>query len=228
MASFSEHLYNQFPYFFRENDTYKDNEGRGIFQRYLSALGSEWDNGSLNTIPGLDTLTDAELVGDKQLVHLADVLGNPPDTFGNEPRYRVLLKYITHINKYKGTLKGYQLLFSILGVEVTIEEITLTSYKYDSGNQYDTDIIYDGNCPPCSFYVLHITDPDGNCPEIGQAQSNVTLRQLLNAIVAYVEPLNAVLKDITYEGTSLEPDWILSTGFWDDTKTWLDTGTWID
>lgn len=228
MGNFSESIFNLFPPFFRDNDSYKDGNGKGLLQRYLEALGKELDLEVLNKVPKIQDLVNADFVASKHLVHLADVLGNPPDTFGDELKYRKLLKYICYINKHKGTVRGYELLFNILGVEVEIEEIPITTYKYDSEHQYDTHLTYDGNCPPCSNYILHITDAGGNCPEIGDAQGDVTLRQALDAIIAYVEPINAKLQDITYNGTSIEPGWILSTGFWDDSKTWLDTGIWVD
>ena len=228
MINFRTWIFEKFPYYFWENDTYKDGEGHGLFQRYLETVGIELDSELVNKIPGLLDLTNAELVASKQLIHLAEVLGNPPDTFGDETKYRKLLKYITNINKEKGNLKGYQLIFGVLGVDVEIEEVYGLDNHYDTELQYDTDLHYDGNCPPCSNYTLAITDPDGNCPEIADAPTNPIINNLLMAIIKYVEPINAVLVDITYGGGSLTDQWVLTTGIWNDNNYWNDVKIYRD
>lgn len=220
MVNFRNWIFEHFPYYFRENDSYKDGDGYGLFQRYLTGLGSELDYELTNKIPGLLDLNNAEVIASKHLVHLAAVLGNPPDTFGDETKYRKLLRYITTINKYKGTVRGYELIFGILGVNVVVEEIALTDYRYDSEFKYDDGNIYDGNCPPCSKYNLIITDPDGNCPEIGEASSDPILMALLKAIIKYVEPINAVLASLSYGGEISDNGWVLTTGIWNDSKYW--------
>lgn len=228
MVNFSTWFFNHFPEFFWENDSYKDGNGQGLLQRFLSALGIEVDTYVTPRITDLLNLTDVEGVESKHLTHLADILGNPPDMFGDETKYRLLLKHLSHINMYKGTLKGYQLIFGVLGVKVEIEEIALVEYNYDSGHQYDLPINYDSKCPPCSKYNLIITDPDSNCPTIGTAADEPEIFNLLIKIIEYVQPINLILNQVTYEGTDLIPSWILTTGVWDDSKRWNDSKYWRD
>ena len=228
MVNFGTWLFNLFPYRFREEDTYKDGDGKGLLERYMQALGEELDEEVIPPISLIAELNDPELVSDKHLVHLADFLGNPPHTFGDDTKYRKLLKYLVKINQHKGTEEGYKLIFGVLGVDVTITEVEPTSNIYDDTLEYDSGNIYDSNCPPCSKYSLAIEDPDGNCPEIGDAESDPVLYALLRKIIEYVEPINAMMTNLTYNGDVTGDRWVLTTGIWADQNYWNDAKYWRD
>lgn len=227
MVSFKDWLFDTLPYYFRANDSYVTG-GKGLLQRFLMAIGEEIDDNIIIPLTNLFNVYDAALIDEKLIVHLAEILGNPPDTFYDTNTYRRLLKYIPYINKYKGTAKGYEYLFRVLGVMATIEEDELVDYKYDIGHQYDTSVKYDSQCPPCSNYTLLITDADNNCPILADAPTDPLIYNMLLNLIRYVEPINARLTGYSYNEGSGADWWILTTGVWDDTKFWSDTKHWKD
>jgi hypothetical protein len=229
MVSFKSLIYDQFPRRFREEDTYIDQNGKGLFRRFIETMGDEWDqelSGKLENYLDLFSVLDTD---SKYLVHLAWFLGNPPDMLYSDVRYRRLLRYLMDINKCKGTLKSYDMIFFMLGVTVTLTIYPPKVMKYDIGTlKYDETLRYDEECPTCSDYDLAIHDPEGNQIAIGQAleqpgPGSAALLALLGAIIKYVEPINMRLMTLTYDGDPIvDPAWVLTTGTWDDSLKWAD------
>lgn len=194
--SFAKFIFERLPVYFKINDTYKNRNGEGLLERYLSNFGYELDFEVMPQINCYLNIIDATVAPASFLKHIADVLGNPPDVFNSEQIYRNLLAYIVSINKIKGTRKSYELFFSILGFDIEIEEIEPVDLEnfYDNGGQYDSGIIYDINkCEPCSYY--DITFYPKNLQDIELTPD--TLRRLKVAI-QYNEPINAKLRKLTF------------------------------
>jgi hypothetical protein len=215
------------PQYFHENDSYKDNTGRGLLQRYLKTMGDELDQKLLPEIECYLRILDAQNCEPKYLNHLSDILGNPPDIFGDEDMYRNLLSYICSVYKIKGTKKAYELFFSLLGFNVELIEIPpLTQEsKYDlSGGKYDTgntDSTYDQDrCKPCSYYDLTLYPKNQE-----QLVFNQDLISRIMAAIEFNEPINAKLRHLTFG--LLATDTIL-TEVSDDIETIVKAGNSYD
>ena len=222
MVSFSTWIFEQFPRYFKEFDTYKDNNNQGLFERFLGAIGDEMDANLVPKITNFTDLFDVLTTPDKYLILLTKTLGSPPDLFYNDARYRRFLRYLVDIVKCKGTVESYNMLFRLLDCTVTIEEIPLVDMRYDTTNHYDTGLKYDEECPSCSFYNLHITDPNGTLPSFDGGPTDREFL-LLRKIIEFVEPINAKLLNITIDGDPIASDqWVLTTGIWDNGLYWND------
>lgn len=195
--SFKDYLYELFTRYFIEHDTYKDNEDRGLLERYMSIFGYELDFEVVDKIECYLKIIDAQVCEEKYLVHISDELGNPPDIFRDAQIYRNLLSYVVSIYKIKGTLGAYQLFFSILGYGVNITELPLISreHLYDNKGEYDTGqdlALYDQNrCNTCSEYEIEFY------PLGGMAILEPDILEKLWAVVYFNEPINAKLKSFT-------------------------------
>ena len=120
MIDFEDKIFGSLPIYFKREDTNKDVNNKGTFERYLSIF-SDYLNDTLfpEATDYLD-IVDAQVSPSKFLTHLSDVLGNPPDIFEDEARYRKILEFATTIYKIKGTIESYEFFFAILGYNVTI------------------------------------------------------------------------------------------------------------
>lgn len=196
---FSIWIWERLPQYFVENDTYKDANGDGILMRYLSVLGYELDMDIVNQIPCYLKIIDPTTCAEEFLIHLSDVLGNPPDIFNDISLYRKLLNYIVAVYKIKGTVAAYELFFSLLGYDIAIVEIEPVNNEsqYDIEGEYDTgniDSVYDNNrCSPCSAYS--ITFYPQTLEGINITQS---LLDRLRVAIDFNEPINAKLRDLTF------------------------------
>jgi len=195
---FREYLFDKLPYYFLNQDTYKDSEGRGLLQRYLTLFGDYLDEYVIGEIECYLNIIDSSLTSSKYLTDLSATLGNPPDIFKDENKYRNLLHYISSVYKIKGTLESYKLFFSILGYDIILTEIPipniLDSEKvYDATGQYDNGNIYDADkCQPCSEYDITFIPVNGQVTGV----SEDTLSKI-NQSIQFNEPINAKLRYLT-------------------------------
>jgi len=144
------------------------------------------------------TITD-----DKFLQYLAYNLGSPVDVNGMAETYRKIVNYAVAIYKVKGTKKSYELLFNLLGLKVVIREDPVNSSKrYDDGLEYDTEgLQYDLGCDTCSDYLIIYYDKEvGDCSHDQFTVLDPGLVENIKNIVAFLEPINANLKDIVRGG----------------------------
>lgn len=193
--NYQNFIVNQLPEYFRRNDSYKDKNGDGLLTRYLSVFGDEIDQEIIPSIECYINNIDASIAEGKFLTHISDVLGNPPDIFGNENIYRNLLSYICSVYKIKGTKLAYELFFSLLGFTIDLIEIEPNKaiYHYDDGGIYDDGLIYDsGQCEPCSYYDIIFYPKDYN----NYVFTNDLILKL-RAAIKFNEPINAKLRYLT-------------------------------
>lgn len=194
-TNFKDFFSKLLPIYIIREDSYKDSEDRGLFERYMMLFGDNIDEQISSEVENYLNIIDATICDEKFLNHISDVLGNPPDVFLNEAQYRNLLSYILSVYKIKGTKRAYELFFSMLGFVIEIEEIPPISNEgnYDSEGNYDGDellAIYDQNlCQPCSFYTIKFYYRD----DLNQVVTLQTL-ELLRAAIDFNEPINARLK----------------------------------
>lgn len=219
--SIRDFLWDLFPGFYKEFDTYKDSEGKGLLERYIKAIGTEVDEGVLNYLEEesddyfLNNI-EALKVREDLIVHLADVLGNPPGVFYNED-YRKLLQYIVPIYKIKGTLLAYTLFLNLFGYNVEIIEFDPNENEtgldipnsYDDGLFKDDEVLYDSlmsenadACRWCSDYSLIITAIAG-----GGVSMDIINR--IYKVVYFIEPINARLQAVVLDVPDFEENFKL-------------------
>jgi len=196
---FRTYLFSLLPVFFKKEDSYKDQNDKGLLERYLSVLGTELDAEVVPAIHCYLNAIDAQLCKEKFLNHISDSVGNPPDIFQDDAIYRNLLSYIVTFYKIKGTIKSYKLFFAILGFDVEIEELPHQdddSY-YDSEAGYDTGeerSRYDMNaCLICYYYNIKIKPLDPAQPLVISTSTLNKLRE----VIYFNEPINCVLGTFT-------------------------------
>ena len=144
---------NLFPYYYQENDTYHDSQGKGILQRFTEVCSEYFDTDILEdhgTQPGLDNivnLIDVDLTPDLFLNYLWEFLGEIPYAYGliiqgkvydkdnlrdwifNNTDFpqadpRKLLKYAISLYKIRGTDKFYTVLGRFYGFQIELIEVT--------------------------------------------------------------------------------------------------------
>lgn len=159
MITFKDWFFNQFPETAREEDTNKNDNGEGTFQRYLQSMGVELDDNIIPFISALTDVYDALKCPPSLLNHLGSNLGYIPSLDSSPETYAKLLPIAIKIFKTKGTLQSYKDYFGILGVDVDILELTpKTEITYDQKLPiYDDEPDeeeYDSECEACSGYYL--------------------------------------------------------------------------
>lgn len=201
-----EFIWDLFPHFYKEFDTYKDGEGKGLLERFIKIFGEEVDDEVLNILDeDSDDYYQKNLIplqADEKFINiLAIFLGNPPSIL-ETLEYSKLLQYIVYIYKLKGTKLAYHLFLNLLGFTVVIEEFDPEETTYE--NIYDNSLLYDelnyyddesSTCATayCSDYKLTLT------PINEGTVLTEELENQIKTIVRFIEPINARLQPLEME-----------------------------
>lgn len=208
-TQFKNFLFAKFPAYFKRDDSNKDVDGKGTLERFLEIHGDELDEIIVPSIEEFLNILDAQIAPEEFLTHISDTLGNPPDITQNLDEYRNILSFIVSHYKIKGQEAAYILFFSLIGFEVTIEEIEPIEYLMDSGHLMDGEPIFDSSCPTCSCYTIEFTniaDSDNNIAPV-TAQTIGYLREAIE----FNEPINACLESFR-QNIALQDDIPLCIG----------------
>lgn len=197
MGFLKDLIRGQLPDYIIDNDSYKDVDAKGFVERYLSIFGDELDEFYYDQIDKIVDQVDPLNVGNVALLDLiAAGLGDLPNISKDSDHYRRILSFILSIWKVKGREKSYVAILYTLGLTNTvITQIDATVINYDDGvSAYDDGVsFYDTNCPTCSSYNLSVTGPT----------LTAAIYQKLINLITLVEPINAHIKVITYNGTPI-------------------------
>ncbi len=202
------HLFGKLPYYFKDNDTYKDVNNEGLLERYLEIFCAELDAEVSPYIDELPDIVDAEalsgLTRENPLDFLnviSDSLGNPPD-IGTENEYVTLLRHIVWIYKTKGTRKSLELFLAIFGYTIDNMTESATSevtYDADTPVDYDDSLTYDIGFAFYSDWELVITDYPGTSTGNPITKYGTGWLDLLKeAIQTFISPIFATLGSVTY------------------------------
>lgn len=189
-----EYVKNKLPNYIIDNDSYKDINGKGFVERYLEIFGAELDDEYLPELEGIINQKNPQLTNADFLDYIAGQLGDLPNISKDTAHYRNILSFIVSIWAIKGTIKSYKSILYSLGLyNTTITEIPLVTVAYDDpAVSYDAAELfqYDTSCQTCSEYIINTTGPT----------LTVDIYQQLLNLVELVEPINAKLKHIVYNG----------------------------
>lgn len=197
MVQFTNWIWNLFPEYHHQQDSYKDGNGQGLLERYIKNYGQELDQNFIPFIENLLDLIDATKADAKYLPYLAFTLGNPISIDNDIATYRRILQYAVALYKIKGTEKSYQLLFNLIGVDVQIlEEMPQGALRYDSGHFYDENPLqhYDQSCENCSYYTIAYGSVyDTTTPILINTIPQDLVDKFAN-IICFLQPINAKLR----------------------------------
>lgn len=196
MIVFKNYLPSLLPDYIKQEDSYKDGSGKGFLVRYLEIFGEDLDEQFYLKLEGFkDNLSPLSSQAD-YLDLFAIMLGDIQNFSDNEDDYRRFLTYIISIYQTKGRVKSYKAVLGLLGLTVSINEIPLVAVLYDSGISYDAEPIleYDSSCETCSNYEITLTGPN---------PINGILYSKILGLIALVEPINAKLSKLTYNGDEI-------------------------
>lgn len=209
---FQKFLFRQLPLYFKVKDTYKDNNDRGLLERYLEIFGVEIDDEIKPQIDNYLSIINPFETDAKFLTTLGYTLGSPPDLLNDDAKYAKLLAYIISIYKIKGTAKSYESLFALLGFLVTISELPPSEPTLlDDSNILDEDNTeaetFDTGCPPCSEYEIIVSTlltTGGGCPPPTFGVVDNTILPTFIKIIEFNQPINAHLKGLINGGKLCE------------------------
>lgn len=212
MFSFSKtatkpnYLFGLLPSYFKENDNNKDVNSEGTLERFLEIFCNEIDAEVKPFLEGTGILFNAENYDNlpssdknKFLIHLSDVLGNPPDIFNDVDKYKNLLRHIFEIYKYKGSTRSLNNFLALLDWQIfDYFEIPGTGNEYDIDLEYDGGcMFYDEACVSFSKYSLTITDLPGTTVKSPTFEE---LEKLRVVIENFIQPVNTILMELRIEG----------------------------
>lgn len=164
---FQTHIFNELPYYYQHNDTYKDSEGKGILERFIGVCANYFDTEVMPDIDNFMDCLDVDRANPIFLNYIWEYFGFFPYSYGiithGEPYtkenfkkwmkesrgypasdYRKILKYAISLYKIRGTKKFYEILGRLYFVKISLVE-SITNYE-DQGNPQgngNTTVRYD-------------------------------------------------------------------------------------
>lgn len=143
-------IYSLLPDYFKINDTYKNTEGKGILERFISVCSEYFDTQLIQEIDDIDKLQDIDKTSPLFLNYLWEFLGYIPYAYGvvvkgenpskediekylsEDLRYlpvdsRSILKYAISLYKIRCTDKFYEVLGRMYGISIRIFDPTISN-----------------------------------------------------------------------------------------------------
>lgn len=206
-----ELIHNLFPDYYRDKDTYKNSDGRGLFERFMDTFSTDIDE---EILPKIESLVPNIVNYD------GDYWRELTEGFGNE-YYLInddltikLAKTWIRLMHHKGTRVGLDILLKeILWVDYELVDVTdYILFHYDSNDSYDTGgHHYDSDCSKFLMYRINLTvtiyPPTQVTPQWVQDQTIVSNNLILSPYIAQLvklinalQPVNAVLDSLYFNG----------------------------
>jgi len=172
-----------------------ETEPKGQLQRYNENLAAQWDE---DLMPLINNLLENTFISstayERFLPYLENLFDIPTLSQDTDVRRRIL-RNIIPLYKVKGTLRSYKILYRLLGFDdVEIEIIPMKSgfdnpfFTFDSESRtFDMK----AECYPCTYYNLKLT---------GTMEMTNALWSFIKSVLPIVEPINAKLYEIWYNG----------------------------
>lgn len=179
-------LDNYFPRYFKEQDTYKGDDGRGILERFLDVCGEYFDNQVVLLTENLINQIDIEQVDTLFLNYWWEYFGELPlawglmtqgikhyeipnnnllkwnNTLKGYPKAdsRKALRYIISLYKIRGTELFYQVLGRIYGINIHLDQVPCEKCNPNPNPPIAKDPSTE-RCDDCVCYSLRIGIPQG-------------------------------------------------------------------
>lgn len=177
----------------KRRDTFKDVNGKGIWQRYNESLGDDYDNHVRDLIDNpVDNILVPQTTFDRFIIYLEYNVGMPLQLSNNMDFRRKMLWLNNVITLTKGTIASYRILFNLINISsVTVTNLS-TESGFDSSLTFDDDERkFDGRGTCCFHYKVDL---------VGSAPITQLLIDNVWKILYYLKPVNAELITVTYNG----------------------------
>lgn len=194
-------IFKLFGNFDKEVDNNKNAEGEGTLERFNLVLGGDFDD---SIYPKISYLIENVLTPfscfERYLPFLEKSAGNHVLFFSSNPETRrKIQKYLLRFYTIKGTIKGYKLLFNLLGFDAEITE-SWQEFTFDSPITFDNEERrFDMQCRGCSKYCINLIRSYGIPGEPTEEEI-----QAIKNIIAFNEPINARLDCITFDEAPID------------------------
>lgn len=212
MSKFKETIFSKFfQSFYKDFDTYKNEDGKGILERFIEICSEYLDEQVSPDIENMLDLIDADKTPDTYIHLLWEYFGYIPYAYGllnSGPNYnqsdlsnwvsskyptvdyRALLKYAISLYKIRCTSKFYEILGKFYNINIIItvptSHYTGRDVNYDDPKViYDSDYTYDQTlgCLECSKIYATVEIPAGTYAWL---QENGQIDSAKSAIVALI------------------------------------------
>lgn len=201
MGKLDRYFFQYLPEYFKLNDTYPVGD-KGLLERYLDVFQVIAEQ-YVTDLEGMVDLQSPLTTNDNFLNYVASFYGDPPDTFGDVQDYKELLSNINHINRNRGTMESLRNFFKVMGTDATITKEYATYFLHDNLETHDdTDVHHDGYCYPCVNISVDVLDPTNILTVLTAGILTQDTRRIIQSILIYFLPVNSVLKEFAYNGTT--------------------------
>ena len=180
----------------KNKDSYKDVNGKGVWERYNESVAEDYDE---QVQPLISNLLDNILVPKNMYVRFLDIqnesLGNLPVPSTEVSVRRKIIRYFNVLGNIKGTLKSYKMLYSFIGITLDSYSDVGSDKGWDSNTTLDDDErTFDNNVLSCGYYLLDLS---------GSEPISSELENSINIINNYLKPINSKAVEIKYNGTPI-------------------------
>lgn len=195
----SDTIFSFFGRYYKQNDSYKDNAGRGVYERFQRLMGEEYDeNLSGKADNFVQNIVPPELMEDR-FVPLWEQIWSMGTVIREDIAFRrSLLSFILPVYKVLGTMKAYNIVFSLAGFTSVNVVPYGKAFTLDSSLQLD-DPFRRLDTEATNFFDYRL-ELEGPMPDDGST------RQLIRLILEFVEPIYAQARVITYNSTEVVLD----------------------
>ena len=193
-------IFGLFGQFYKKTDSYKDEDDKGVFERFNEALGEEMDEGLLPLSIGLiPNVINPRTMFEEFLIAAEGDKGN--DTLylqGDVSWKRLVQQYVSRLWRIKGTWTFVKVALGWRGLTCNITEV-FTAYSFDSPETFDDDLRkFDGGCPTCSTFTVDIARLDETTTPLGSTEIAAVL-----SILQTNTPINAEMTALTFNGSPI-------------------------
>ncbi len=175
-----------------------DPEGRnrGVVRRYNEIMGEDYDT---YMAPLLDNLVSntrqPQTILEKFLRYAEYMMGLDFIISPNAAIRRKFIQYATRIHQKKGTRKGYEIAFGLIGYQVIDLVEHNGEFGFDSPITFDHPTRrFDQKCYGCTDYTLSLS---------GNSLPDAQLVNIMLKILQLVEPINANLRALVVNGVNV-------------------------
>ena len=192
---FKDLIFSFFTVAEKVKDCCKDAQGKGVLERFNEVIGKYIDE---DIMPFIDNIIVFVLYVPKMYISFLPYYDhrykNTLVLFDAIEWHRDVLNNVLMWYKIKGTVKAYDTLFRLIGVDVNVVNIN-NSFTFDSQETFDSDIrTFDSGCDGCNKYNLELT---------GNETLNPELENYIKNVVKWNKSVTATVTNLTYNGTNI-------------------------
>lgn len=173
------------------NDPFKDDDEKGLNQRFMEYIADGMDDNELSDVNNLVSNTqDFENLQTKWIPYHKAQRGHTTELSTDPDIQLKILRWWFRIVNLKGTKRGYAILLRLQGFTGWTFIETVPKFGFDQGNGFDSKT-FDNSKPSVSFYELQLTGSGS----LTQEQEYRVFRA-----IEIMEPINAELTKVLYNG----------------------------